>query len=138
VIGGLTWARRTHTRSHWQHLAALIGLLATAFLAASFAGNLVVLGVVMAMGGLAVAPLFVVSYLAADELTPPHQRTEASTWINTVNNLGSAAGSSLAGLAIDRSTPSHGFLAAGLLLCVVTAVLLAASPSRRRTRCSPR
>ncbi|WP_328320317.1 MFS transporter [Kribbella sp. NBC_00382] len=124
VIGGLIWARRTHRRSHWTHLSGLIALLASAFLMASLAGNLIVLGVVMAVGGLAVAPLFVVSYLAADDLTPPHQRTEASTWINTINNLGSSAGSSMAGLAIDRTTPAHGFLAAALLLaCVVLVVM---------------
>ncbi|WP_020387040.1 MFS transporter [Kribbella catacumbae] len=140
VIGGLTWDRRTHTRSHWHHLAGLIALLAVGLLAASLATNLIVLGVVMAVGGLAVAPLFVVSYLAADDLTPPHQRTEASTWINTANNLGSSAGSSLAGLAIDRTTPSHGFLAAGVLLAVlalVSSALRAPSPSSRRSRCSP-
>jgi predicted MFS family arabinose efflux permease len=123
VVGGLVWARRTHNRSHWIHLSGLIALLAAAFLAASLAGNLIVLGVVMAIGGLAVAPLFVVSYLGADDLTPPHQRTEASTWINTTNNLGSAAGSSLAGLAIDRTTPGHGFLIAGLLLALVATSL---------------
>lgn len=141
VIGGLTWARRTHTRSHWHHLAGLIALLAVGLLAASLATNLIVLGVVMAVGGLAVAPLFVVSYLAADDLTPPHQRTEASTWINTANNLGSSAGSSLAVLAIDRTTPSHGFLAARVLLAVLAALvssaLRAPSPSSRRSCCSP-
>jgi predicted MFS family arabinose efflux permease len=140
VAGGLTWARRTHTRSHWHHLAGLIAVLAVGLLAASLARNLIVLGVVMAFAGLAVAPLFVVSYLAADDLTPPHQRTEASTWINTANNLGSSAGSSLAGLAIDRTAPSHGFLAAGVLLAVLALVsfgLRAPSPSSRRSRCSP-
>jgi predicted MFS family arabinose efflux permease len=149
VVGGLVWARRTHARSHWQHLAGLIALLGVGFLAASLAGNLIVLGVVLGIGGLAVAPLFVVSYLAADELTPAHERTEASTWINTINNLGSSAGSSLAGLAIDRTTPSHGFLVAGLLLLAVALVSTistvgtissgrrAPSPSSRRSRCSP-
>ncbi len=137
VVGGLTWARRTHTRSHWHHLAGLIAVLALGLLAASLATNLIVLGVVMAVGGLAVAPLFVVSYLAVDDLTPPHQRTEASTWINTANNLGSSAGSSLAGLALDRTAPAYGFLAAGILLVLISFALRAASPSRRRSRCSP-
>jgi predicted MFS family arabinose efflux permease len=61
VVGGLTWARRAHSRSHSQHLAGLIALLATGFLAASLTTNLIVLGVVLAISGLAVAPLFVVS-----------------------------------------------------------------------------
>jgi predicted MFS family arabinose efflux permease len=69
-----------------------------------------VLGVVLAFAGVAVAPLFVVSYLASDDVTPAQQRTEASTWINTANNLGSSAGASVAGLGIDRVGPSWGFL----------------------------
>jgi predicted MFS family arabinose efflux permease len=60
-----------------------------------------VLGVVLAFAGVAVAPLFVVSYLASDDVTPAQQRTQASTWINTANNLGSSAGASIAGLG-DR------------------------------------
>jgi predicted MFS family arabinose efflux permease len=128
VVGGLLWGRRKHTRSHETHLAGLIGLLAAGLLAASLASHLVVLGVVMAVAGLAVAPLFVVSYMAADEITPPDQRTEASTWINTANNLGSAAGASLVGVLIDRSGPAYGFLAGGVLLILVSAVLF------RRTR----
>ncbi|TWD82285.1 putative MFS family arabinose efflux permease [Kribbella amoyensis] len=123
VVGGLLWARRQHTRSSWTHLAGLIGVLAAGLLAASTTTNLVLLGVVMAAAGVAVAPLFVVSYLAADELTPPDQRTEASTWINTANNLGSSAGASLAGLAIDRSGPALGFVAGGVLLALTSLTL---------------
>lgn len=123
VTGGLLWARRSHTRSWSTHLGGLIAVLAAGLLAASFATNLVVLGVVMAAAGVAVAPLFVVSYLAADNVTPAYQRTEASTWINTSNNIGSSAGSALAGLLIERTTPSHGFLAGGVLLAVVAAIV---------------
>jgi len=137
VVGGLAWARRAHTRSHWHHLAGLIAVLAVGLLVASLVTNLVVLGVAMAVGGLALSPLFVVSYLAVDDLTPPHQRTEASTWINTANNLGSSAGASLAGLALDRTAPGYGFLAAGILLVLISVALRAASPSCRRNRCSP-
>ncbi|WP_432946904.1 MFS transporter [Kribbella sp. CA-253562] len=129
VVGGLLWGRRKHTRSHETQLAGLIGVLAVGLLLASLATHLVVLGVVMGLAGVAVAPLFVVSYLAADDLTPPDQRTEASTWINTANNLGSAAGASLTGLLIDRAGPSYGFLAGGVLLVLVSGVVLL-----RRTR----
>jgi predicted MFS family arabinose efflux permease len=123
VTGGLLWARRNHTRSWSTHLGGLIAILAAGLLAASLATNLLVLGVVMAAAGVAVAPLFVVSYLAADIVTPPYQRTEASTWINTANNLGASAGSAVAGLLIQRTTPSHGFLAGGVLLALVAAVV---------------
>ncbi|MFI7061656.1 MFS transporter [Kribbella sp. NPDC050124] len=119
VVGGLLWGRRQHTRPWHVHLGGLIAVLAAGLLTASLVGNLVVLGLVMAAAGVAVAPIFVVSYLAADTVTPPYQRTEASTWINTANNLGSAAGSALTGLTLDRTTPSHGFLGGGVLLALV-------------------
>jgi predicted MFS family arabinose efflux permease len=77
----------------------------------------------MAVMGLAIAPLFVVSYLAADELAPEHQQTEASTWVNTANNIGSAAGASVAGLLIDRASISVGFAAGGVILGL-TSVLI--------------
>jgi hypothetical protein len=121
VTGGLLWARRTHTRAWTTQLAGLIAVLAAGLLAASFAPGLIVLGVVMGIAGVAVAPMFVVAYLAADDVTPPHQRTEASTWINTANNLGSAAGASLAGLVVERAAPAWGFLGGGALLALVAA-----------------
>jgi predicted MFS family arabinose efflux permease len=129
VVGGLLWGRRKHTRSHETHLGGLIGVLAAGLLAASLVSHLVVLGVVMCVFGVAVAPLFVSSYLAADDLIPPDQRTEASTWINTANNIGSAAGASLTGVLIDRAGASYGFLAGGVLLVLVSGAVLL-----RRTR----
>lgn len=85
--------------------------------------SLTALGTLMAVMGLAIAPLFVVSYLAADELAPEHQQTEASTWVNTANNPGSAAGASVAGLLIDRASTSVGF-AVGAVILGLTSVLI--------------
>ncbi len=117
VAGGLLWGRRRHRRAHVSHLAGLTVALATGVGIAAFAGNLVVLGVVMATAGLAVAPLFVVSYLAADELAPPPHRTEASAWVNVANNLGSAAGSSVAAVVADHVDVTTGFVMGAALLC---------------------
>ncbi|GAA1607251.1 MULTISPECIES: MFS transporter [Kribbella] len=128
AVGGMLWARRNHTRPWPIHLAGLIaalaaGLITAAFLpgliVASFVPDLILLGAILGLAGVAVAPLFVVCYLAADQVTPPHQRTEASTWINTSNNLGSAAGSALAGLLVQHTAPTWGFLGAGVLLAIV-------------------
>ncbi|MFD7154523.1 MFS transporter [Kribbella sp. NPDC059898] len=119
VVGGILWARRSHTRSPSTHLAALIAVLAAGLLTASLAPGLIPLGAVLGVAGAAVAPLFVVAYLAADTVTPAHQRTEASTWINTSNNLGSAAGSAATGVLVQHSSPAWGFLAGGVLLAVV-------------------
>jgi predicted MFS family arabinose efflux permease len=134
VAGGLLWARRRHTRSWAVHLGGLIAVLAAGLIAASLVTDLVVLGIVMGVAGAAVAPLFVVSYLAADEVTPPYQRTEASTWINTANNLGSAAGAALAGLVIERTAPSWGFLGGGILLVLVAVTIGGSGVRQARDR----
>ncbi|MGZ0148127.1 MFS transporter [Kribbella sp. WER1] len=119
VVGGILWARRSHTRSLSTHLAALIAVLAAGLLTASVVPGLIPLGAVLGVAGAAVAPLFVVAYLAADTVTPPHQRTEASTWINTSNNLGSAAGSAAAGVLVQHTSPTWGFVAGGVLLALL-------------------
>jgi len=123
VTGGLLWGRRRHTRTHWTHLAGLIGVLAIGIAICAAVTSLTALGTLMAVIGLAIAPLFVVSYLAADELAPEHQQTEASTWVNTANNIGSAAGASVAGLLIDRASISVGFAVGGVILGL-TSVLI--------------
>jgi MFS family permease len=52
-----------------------------------------------------------------------HQQTEASTWVNTANNIGNAAGASVAGLLIDRASISVGFAVGGVILGL-TSVLI--------------
>ncbi|WP_433295905.1 MFS transporter [Actinoplanes sp. CA-030573] len=118
VVGGLLWSRRHHTRPRTHHFAGLLALLAAGLLAASAAPDLISLGVVMGVGGLAVAPLYVVAYLAADDLSPPGYGTEAGTWINVAANAGSALGAAVAGVVTDRSGPGLAFLIAGVVVIV--------------------
>ena len=123
VAGGLLWGRRGHAHARTAHQAGLIGVLGVGVAISAAATSLTTLGALMAVTGLAIAPLFVVSYLAADELAPEHQQTEASTWVNTANNIGSAAGASVAGLIIDRASISAGFVVGGVILGL-TSVLI--------------
>ncbi|UYM04505.1 MFS transporter [Solicola gregarius] len=116
VAGGLAWGRRRHSRSRATQLVGLVAYLAAGVSIASTAAGLLPLGAVMAVTGVAIAPLFVVAYVASDELAPPDQRTEASTWVNTANNIGSALGASTAGVLIDAVSPAAGFASAGALL----------------------
>ncbi len=119
VAGGLWWGRRRHQRGHRAHLAGLVTVLGLGIGFAGIMPGLLTLGVVMAGTGLAVAPLFVVSYLAVDDLAPEHQRTEASTWVNTVSNVGSAFGAAGAGVLVEH-------VAIGSAFAVGAAVLLVA------------
>ncbi|MGH3357928.1 MAG: MFS transporter [Nocardioidaceae bacterium] len=126
VVGGLWWGRRRHRRRRSAHLAGLTAFLAVGIGLASAAESLLVLGAVLAVAGLAVAPLFVVAYLASDELAPAEQRTEASTWVNTANNIGSAAGASAAGVLVERAGVAAGFGAGALALVATSALIVLA------------
>jgi predicted MFS family arabinose efflux permease len=127
VTGGLLWARRHHTRGWVRHLAWLITVLAAGSAAAAAAPGLVSLGVVMGLTGVAIAPLFVVAYLAADDLAPPGAQTEATTWVNVAANAGNAGGAALAGVVTQAAGTGRGFLAGALLLAATAAILLAST-----------
>jgi predicted MFS family arabinose efflux permease len=93
----------------------------------------------MAVAGLAVAPLFVVLYLGTDELAAPQHRAEASTWINTGNNIGFALGSALAGVVVDDGPPSTAFaVGAAALLIGIVVVALSGSRLQAETSDGPR
>jgi MFS family permease len=137
VIGGLLWARRPTSGAvpdPRQPLASA-GLLASqavaALAAAAVVGHLPALGVVLFVGGAAVAPLYVVAYLTADELAPAGRETEAGTWVNVAANAGSAGGSAVAGFLVQSAGPGRAFLAAGVVLVVISGMSARRPRSRR-------
>lgn len=79
--------------------------------------------------GLASSPLLVTAYLTADDLVLEEQQREASTWVNTMGNLGVAFGAAAAGVLIDREGPATAF-AVGAAAYAVT-LLLVLSLGRR-------
>ncbi|MFI6482892.1 hypothetical protein ACIBH1_33525 [Nonomuraea sp. NPDC050663] len=74
------------------------------------------------MLGAGTSPLFVVAWLATDTLVPDEERTEASTWLDTANNLGLTAGAAVAGILAERSDPGLA-LVAGAGVLAVTALI---------------
>lgn len=134
ATGGLAWGHRTHRRPRSTQLAALLSVLAIGVAAAAWAPTLVALGVVLTLTGLALAPAFVIAYLAADDLVPDTRRTEATTWVNTANNIGSAAGAAAAGAVIDQLGASTALIgAAVVLLAAVPAILVSRRSVDRRS-----
>jgi predicted MFS family arabinose efflux permease len=134
VVGGLLWSRRAHRHPRSRQFAGLLAVLAAGLLAATVAPGLLSLGLVMGVAGLAIAPLYVVAYLAADELSGPGPATEAGTWINVAANAGSALGAATAGIITDRAGPSPAFLLAGVVLAVTALASLARGSKVIRSR----
>ncbi|MCU7725499.1 MFS transporter [Actinoplanes sp. KI2] len=106
-------------------LTGLAGLAGWAGWAGSAGPSLLALGLIMGVAGLAIAPLYVVAYLAADDLAPPGRQTEAGTWVNVSSNAGNALGAATAGLVIDHLGPSAAFLIAGATLAAVALAVFA-------------
>jgi predicted MFS family arabinose efflux permease len=128
VVGGLLWSRRAHRHPRSRQFAGLLAVLAAGLLAATVAPGLLSLGLVMGVAGLAIAPLYVVAYLAADELSGP------GPWINVAANAGSALGAATAGIITDRAGPSPAFLLAGVVLAVTALASLARGSKVIRSR----
>lgn len=133
VVGGLIWGKlNLATSSRPVQLGSLSAVLAVAVSGtAALADTLWGVAAGLFVAGLAVAPLFITAYLAADELAPESRRSEASSWVNTAYNLGAAFGAAGAGLLVDRVGGQSGLVLSAAILAVgVLALTLLSTPGR--------
>lgn len=119
AVGGLLWGRFIRQHHPRRHLAALIAVSAALGAALVPTGNLVAVAGLLFLAGLTSSPLLVTAYLAADDLVLEEQQREASTWVNTMGNLGVAFGAATAGVLIDHDGLAAAF-AAGAAAYVIT------------------
>lgn len=125
VVGGLAWGRTHHERRRSTQLFGLTSVFALGIAVAGWMPNLLGVAVALFVAGLGLSPAFIVAYIASDELVPPSQRTEATTWVNTVNNFGWSGGAAAAGWMISHSIHQVTFFAGTLMLLLVGAIVLA-------------
>ena len=138
VAGGLLWGRIRHRRPPSLQLVRLLAALAVGNVAAGLVQPLVAIAAVLALTGLAISPVFVVTFLMADDLVPPTAQVEASTWLTTTYNLGGAAGALTAGLIIDQHSAQLAFLLGGAVLGITAAALVSAAKHLDTIRTSHR
>lgn len=86
-------------------LGVTIGLAPLALVSSPWA-----LGILLFLGGTAIAPTLTVQNNLVSEIAPPHATTEAFTWLSTVAFGASAIGSALGGALIDSSFGVSGSL----------------------------
>jgi predicted MFS family arabinose efflux permease len=124
VLGGIAWGRLRHRKSRAWQIGTLLSVLSGGILLGSLiSSELLLLGIVLALAGVAIAPMFIVAYVAADEFSSTDQKTEAGTWVNTANNIGSAFGASAAGVLIETSGSVYGLVTAGCILAAAAALV---------------
>ena len=130
AFGGVIYGLRAWTGTAAQHVAlcclalgAGLGLLALATRSHSLAA----FATTAFFMGLFIAPLIVAAYTRADDLSTPASRTQASTLVSTLNNLGTSAGTAATGVLVETAGPGIALLAGG-------AVMLAAGGLTARLR----
>ena len=130
IVGGLVYGRRRWPgTAAAQSVAAVLGAAAAVAIGASVAGILPAVLAAFLVAGLFVAPAVVASYLVADEAVRGAS-AESTAWVTAAFNVGTAAGTLMAGLLVDLRSPSAAMLVLALATAALTTVGVLAA--RRR------
>lgn len=131
VAGGLWFGARVLSVSlprqyRWGLLGVTIGMVPLAAVSSPW-----VLGVLLFLGGTAIAPTLTVQSSLVGSIAPAHATTEAFTWLSTIAFGASAIGAALGGGLIESSAGVAGAL---VLAAVGAAMAVAATlvPGLRR------
>jgi len=138
VAGGLLWGRLQLAWPTVRSLSRLLTLIGTAALIASAVNPYWLFAAALAAGGLAISPTYVVAYQISDTLVFPAEVTEASTWVNTVTNLGISLGGATSGFLVSHSGSRAPGWAGGVLALALASAIGLATRHPRETSESPR
>ena len=134
MLGGAIAARGGAPRDPVRRLVVLLAALAAGDVLLVAATGPLVLGALLVVAGVAIAPAFAVVYGLAGEVAREGTVTEAFTWLTTGLGAGLAAGSAVGGALVASAGPGAAFLAAAgaaALAAVVGPPAPATSPPRR-------
>jgi MFS family permease len=124
VTGLLTWRRDLTTRVRWGALS-----MACAMAPLGLVDSIWVMGVVMLLGGLTIAPTMIATTALIEQATPTPRLTEGMAVLQTGLVAGVAPGAAIAGAVIDRAGSSTAYLVP--LVAGLAAALAALSLPRR-------
>lgn len=140
MVSGLVLGARSHRRDdrllprNFLIYAACLALTTVAF---ALAGNLVALGVVGLVCGLAVSPVLITAFALTERIAPAQRLTEGLTWCVSAIALGVAIAAAVSGAVVDQGGSRAGFvvtITAGFATLVAAAVGL---PALRASVASP-
>jgi MFS family permease len=132
VAGGLWFGARVVSinlprQYRWGLLGVTIGLVPLAAVSSPW-----VLGVLLFLGGTAIAPTLTVQNSLVGSIAPAHATTEAFTWLSTIAFGMSAVGAAAAGAVIEGAYGVSGALALAAVGAAL-AVAVTLVPGRRGT-----
>lgn len=127
IAGGLYWGRRTQPGTPRIQLTLLLAAMAVGMTLLLLPTNVLILGCMLLLVGLALAPSITVEYSLMAQVAPAAEITESFAWINAIGQAGAAASVAVAGLFVTRMHNSGGFAlaaamaAATALFCILFA-----------------
>jgi MFS family permease len=126
LIAGIAYgARRWRTPAQRQFVIAFAVLFVTS-LPLLVVNSPLAIGLALALPGLALAPIQVLSAVMVESEVEPAVLTQAFTWLNSGSAAGIAMGAAVAGRAVDAHGPHLGFtlaIAATLLATAMAVVV---------------
>ncbi|WBQ05891.1 MFS transporter [Kribbella sp. CA-293567] len=122
LVAGVAYgAKRWRTAVTKQFVIAMTVLFVTS-LPLLLVDSPLALALALALPGLALAPIQVLSSVLAESKVEPAVLTQAFTWLNSGSAAGIAMGAAVAGHAVDAQGPQLGFALAVLATLVATAM----------------
>jgi MFS family permease len=134
VAGGLWYGSRTWRAPVERRLLVLLGVLAICTAPLAFAGSIAVMGALLVLTGLAIAPIATTEYALVERLAPAGMSTEAYSWEIVAGAVGFGAGSALAGVLVESASVPWALgsaalaCGAGFLIALAARRTLAARP----------
>jgi MFS family permease len=101
VLGGIWYGSRARQASLPRQFAALLAALAVGYASLALMPNPVAFAVALFLGGALVAPALTVESALVGVITTADARTEAYTWVVTVEVAATAVGIQVTGLIVD-------------------------------------
>jgi MFS family permease len=132
MTGGILAARSGPPADVPRRLAILLLVLAALQAPMLFAGDLLAMGIAIAVAGLALAPSLALVFQLLSEVAPAGTVTEAQTWAGSALGVGIAVGSTLGGWMVEHLGTTE-----TLGVTVVTGVVVAAIVAARRVTLAP-
>lgn len=133
LVAGLVYGGRSWSSAAGRRYIALVGLLTLTLLPLALAGSLLAFVVLMALSGIAWAPIAATSYAVLDDVARPDTVAESVSWITATFTAGMAAGYSAGGALVDELSASSALWGAPLL----AAAALALAAARAKTLVAP-
>ena len=124
LTGAITWRRGPSVRVRWGAFGMFCAMVPL-----HFVGSVPLMGLVLLIGGFAIAPTLIATLSLTESRVPPGRLTEGMAIMQTGLVAGVAPGATLAGLVID----AHGASAAYLVCAAAGAVAALAAQALPRT-----